>query len=85
MLTNKNERQESPQCPRHEETNGSAISKLDEWDNPLPDRHTLEWARSSLSDILERQPLVVGAIGLAIGATVAGAFQTSEKLQSQLN
>jgi hypothetical protein len=46
--------------------------------NPLPDRHTLEWARSSLSDILERQPLVVGAIGLAIGAAVAGAFQTSE-------
>jgi hypothetical protein len=46
--------------------------------NPLPDQHTLEWARSSLSDILERQPLVVGAIGLAIGAAVAGAFQTSE-------
>jgi hypothetical protein len=46
--------------------------------NPLPDRHSLEWARSSLSDILERQPLVVGAIGLAIGAAVAGAFQTSE-------
>ena len=46
--------------------------------NPLPDRQTLEWARSSLSDILERQPLVVGAIGLAIGAAVAGAFQTSE-------
>jgi len=46
--------------------------------NPLPDRHTLERARSSLSDILERQPLVVGAIGLAIGAAVAGAFQTSE-------
>jgi hypothetical protein len=46
--------------------------------NPLPDRHTLERARSSLSDILERQPLVIGAIGLAIGAAVAGAFQTSE-------
>ena len=44
--------------------------------NPLPDRHTLELARSSLSDIIERQPLVLGAIGLAIGAAIAGAFQT---------
>jgi hypothetical protein len=46
--------------------------------NPLPDRHTLERARSSFSDVLERQPLVLGAIGLAIGAAVAGAFRTSE-------
>jgi hypothetical protein len=46
--------------------------------SPLPDRDTLEWARSSLSDVFERQPLVLGAIGLAIGAAVAGAFQTSE-------
>ena len=28
--------------------------------------------------MLERQPLVLGAIGLAIGATVAGAFRTSD-------
>jgi hypothetical protein len=46
--------------------------------SPLPDRDTLERARSSLSDVFERQPLVLGAIGLAIGAAVAGAFQTSE-------
>ena len=46
--------------------------------NPLPDRYTLGRARSSLADTLERQPLVIGAIGLAIGAAVAGAFQTSE-------
>lgn len=30
-------------------------------------------ARSALSDILERQPLVLGAIGLAIGASLASA------------
>jgi len=46
--------------------------------SPLPDRDTLERARSSLSDVFERQPLVLGAIGLAIGAAVAGAFQASE-------
>ena len=31
---------------------------------------------SSLSDLLERQPLVLGAVGLAIGAAVAGAFRS---------
>jgi hypothetical protein len=46
--------------------------------NPLPNRHTLERARSSLSDVLEQQPLVLGAIGLAIGAAIAGAFQATE-------
>jgi hypothetical protein len=46
--------------------------------NPLPDGDALERARSSLSNIFERQPLVLGAIGLAIGAAVAGAFETSE-------
>ena len=35
-------------------------------------------AQSSLADMLERQPLVLGAIGLAIGAAVAGAFRTSD-------
>lgn len=33
-------------------------------------------ARSSLTDLLERQPLVLGVIGLAIGATTAGACRT---------
>jgi hypothetical protein len=31
-------------------------------------------ARSMLADMLERQPLVLGAMGLGIGAAVAGAF-----------
>jgi hypothetical protein len=39
---------------------------------------SLAKAQSSLADMLERQPLVLGAIGLAIGATVAGAFRTSD-------
>ena len=63
---------------RFEEGMAYAQENFNKIGSPLPDRHTLESARSSLSDILERQPLVVGAIGLAIGAAVAGAFQTSE-------
>lgn len=55
-----------------------ARENLSKMGSPLPDRTALERARSSLSDIFERQPLVLGAIGLAIGAAVAGAFQTSE-------
>jgi hypothetical protein len=43
-----------------------------------PGKETLAKAQSSLADMLERQPLVLGAIGLAIGATVAGAFRTSD-------
>jgi len=38
--------------------------------------------QSRLSDSLERQPLLLGAIGLAIGAGVASAFATTE-LESQ--
>ena len=41
-------------------------------------KETLAKAQSSLADMLERQPLVLGAIGLAIGAAVAGAFRTSD-------
>ena len=41
-------------------------------------KESLAKAQSSLADLLERQPLVLGAIGLAIGASVAGAFKTSE-------
>ena len=43
----------------------------------LPGKETLRQAQSSLSDLLERQPLVLGAVGLAIGATVAGALAKS--------
>ncbi len=44
--------------------------------HPLPE--AFENAQSSLGDLLERQPLLLGAVGLAVGAAVAGAFQTSE-------
>ena len=43
-----------------------------------PGKESLAKAQSSLADMLERQPLVLGAIGLAIGAAVAGAFRTSD-------
>ncbi|MEH2574609.1 hypothetical protein [Bradyrhizobium sp. AZCC 1708] len=46
--------------------------------NPLSGKETLTKAQSSLVDVLERQPLVLGAVGLAIGAAVAGAFRTSD-------
>ena len=39
----------------------------------LPGKEALS---SSLSDLLERQPLVLGAVGLAIGAVVASAFRS---------
>ena len=51
------------------------VGQLDEI---LPGKETFTRAQSSLSDLLERQPLVLGAIGLAVGAAVAGAFRTSD-------
>jgi len=35
-------------------------------------------AKTALSDLLDKQPLVLGAVGLAIGAAVAGAFPVSD-------
>jgi hypothetical protein len=46
--------------------------------NSLPAKESVTKVQSSLSDLLERQPLVLGAVGLAIGAAVAGAFRTSQ-------
>jgi hypothetical protein len=46
------------------------VNKLGEM---LPGKEALS---SSLSDLLQRQPLVLGAVGLAIGAAVAGAFRS---------
>lgn len=43
-----------------------------------PGKEALTKAQSSLTDMLERQPLVLGAVGLAIGAAIAGAFRTSD-------
>jgi len=46
--------------------------------SPLPTADTVAKAQSSLRDLMERQPLVVGAVGLAIGAALASAFRTSQ-------
>lgn len=43
-----------------------------------PSKESLAKAQSSLANMFERQPLVLGAIGLAIGAAVAGALRTSD-------
>lgn len=43
----------------------------------MPRKETLAQAQSSLSDLFERQPLVLGVVGIAIGATVAGALVKS--------
>ena len=51
------------------------FSKLGE---ALPRRATLAQAQTSFSHLLERQPLMLGAIGLAVGAAVASAFTTSD-------
>jgi hypothetical protein len=54
-----------------------ARDMLDRAGQALPEKETLKQAQSSLGDLLERQPLVLGALGLAIGATVAGALAKS--------
>jgi hypothetical protein len=43
----------------------------------IPGGEAVSKAKSSLSDVLEKQPLVLGVVGLAIGAAVAGAFRTT--------
>jgi hypothetical protein len=46
--------------------------------NPLPGKEAFAKAQTSLTDAFERQPLLLGAVGLVIGATVAGAFRSSD-------
>ena len=46
--------------------------------NPMPQvQRGYASAQSTLTDLLERQPLVIGAIGLAIGACCANAFAST--------
>jgi hypothetical protein len=40
-------------------------------------KQAYEKAQSSLASAFERQPLLLGAVGVAIGAAVAGAFQVT--------
>ena len=62
---------------RFDEGVAGAREMFDRVGRALPRKETLRQAQSSLSDLLERQPLVLGAVGLAIGATVAGALTKS--------
>src|SRR5262245_6450494 len=62
---------------RFEEGVAGARDMFDRLGRALPRKETFVQAQSSLSDLLEQQPLVLGAIGLAIGATVAGAIARS--------
>jgi hypothetical protein len=68
---------------RVEEAATHASENIGSLGDALPRRETLSQVQSSFSDLLERQPLLVGAIGIAIGAAVAGAFRTSD-LESEL-
>jgi hypothetical protein len=49
----------------------------------LPPKETMAKVQSSLSSLLERQPLLLGAIGLAVGVAVASAFTESD-LENEL-
>jgi hypothetical protein len=62
---------------RLDEGIAGAREMFDRLGQALPKKETLRQAQSSLSDLLERQPLVLGAVGLVIGATVAGALAKS--------
>jgi hypothetical protein len=62
---------------RFDEGMVGAREMFDRVGRALPRKETLRQAQSSLSDLLERQPLLLGAVGLAIGATVAGALAKS--------
>jgi len=63
---------------RFDEGTNYARDMIGQLDEILPGKETFTRAQSSLTDLLERQPLVLGAIGLAVGAAVAGAFRASD-------
>jgi hypothetical protein len=62
---------------RFDEGVAGARDMFDRVGRALPRKETFMQAQSSLADLLERQPLVLGAVGLAIGATMAGALAKS--------
>jgi hypothetical protein len=62
---------------RLDEGVASARVNMGKLGNSLPGKDAFTKAQSSLADVFDRQPLVLGAVGLAIGIAVAGAFRTS--------
>jgi hypothetical protein len=60
---------------RFEEGAAFARERLGNLSSPLPGKETLTKA---VAEVLERQPLVLGGVGLAIGAAIAGAFRASD-------
>jgi hypothetical protein len=68
---------------RFEEGATKARENIGKLGDALPRKESIAQVQSSFSDLLERQPLLLGALGLAIGAAVAGAFRTSD-LESEL-
>jgi hypothetical protein len=60
------------------ESTAFAREKMSELGAALPDKESYSKVQSTLADLLERQPLVLGVMGAAIGAALAGAFRTSE-------
>jgi hypothetical protein len=63
---------------RFDEGVAYASENLGNLANSLPSRESVTKLQSSLADVLERQPLMLGVVGLAVGAAVAGAFQSSD-------
>jgi len=61
---------------RFDDSTSYAREKLRGLGEPLPGKEAFTSAQSSVTDLLERQPLVLGLVGAAIGAAVAGAFRT---------
>jgi hypothetical protein len=55
-----------------------AREKFGKLGDALPRKETLAQVQSSVSGALERQPLLLGAIGVAVGAVLGGAFSTSD-------
>ena len=63
---------------RFDERVAYARDSLGKLGDQLPGTEAFAKAQSLLADVLEEQPLVLGAIGLVIGAAVAGTFSTSD-------
>ncbi len=60
------------------ESSASAREKIGTLSASLPDKETYARMQSTLGDLLERQPLVLGVVGVAVGAALAGAFRASD-------